>query len=65
MTHDATMKGRRIAVAMSGGLDSSVAAAMLADQGADVFGLSAKTWPGGSRCCSDEDIRSAQRMAGQ
>lgn len=57
------MRGQRIAVAMSGGLDSTVAAALLVDAGAEVFGLSAKTWPGGSRCCSDEDIRSAQRMA--
>ena len=52
-----------MAVAMSGGLDSSVAAALLQSQGREVFGLTAKTWPSGSRCCSDEDIRSAQRVA--
>jgi tRNA-specific 2-thiouridylase len=52
----------RVAVAMSGGVDSSVAAVLLADEGADVFGLTAKTWPSGSRCCSDEDIRSARRV---
>lgn len=63
MSGSADMQGRRVAVAMSGGLDSAVSAALLVDQGADVFGLSAKTWPGGSRCCSDEDIRCAQRMA--
>ena len=48
---------------MSGGLDSSVAAWMLCEQGADVVGLTAKTWPEGSRCCSDEDICQARRVA--
>jgi tRNA-specific 2-thiouridylase len=52
----------RVAVAMSGGVDSSVAAVLLLEEGLDVFGLSAKTWPSGSRCCSDEDIRSARRV---
>lgn len=53
------------AVAMSGGLDSSVAAALLQSQGHEVVGLTAKTWPSGSRCCSDKDIRSAQMVAAQ
>lgn len=57
------MKKELIAVAMSGGLDSSAAAALLLSQGREVFGLTAKTWPSGSRCCSDTDIRSAQRTA--
>ena len=57
------MEAYRIAVAMSGGLDSSVAAALLQSGGQEVLGLTAKTWPSGSRCCSDEDIRSAQRVA--
>lgn len=52
----------RIAVGMSGGIDSSVAAALLKDQGFEVFGMTAKLWPSGSRCCSDEDIRDAQRV---
>jgi tRNA-specific 2-thiouridylase len=52
-----------MAVAMSGGVDSSAAAALLKEQGHDVFGLTAKTWPEGSRCCSDEDIRDARRVA--
>lgn len=53
----------RTAVAMSGGIDSSAAAVLLKEQGHDVFGLTAKTWPEGSRCCSDEDIRDARRVA--
>ncbi len=47
---------------MSGGLDSSVAAAILQEQGSEIVGLTAKLWPDGSRCCSDEDIRDAQRI---
>lgn len=53
----------RIAVAMSGGIDSSVAAALLKDEGYDLIGLTARMWAEGSRCCSDEDIRDAQRVA--
>lgn len=52
-----------VAVAMSGGTDSSAAAALLLDEGHEVFGLTAKMWSSGSRCCSDEDIRQAQRVA--
>lgn len=59
-THD--LAGRQIGVAMSGGVDSSVAALLLKEQGFAVFGLTAKTWPEGSRCCSDEDVRSARRV---
>ena len=55
--------GVRVAVAMSGGLDSSLAAAVLKDQGYDVIGFTAHLWHGGSRCCSDADIRDAQRVA--
>ena len=52
----------RVAIAMSGGVDSSAAASLLLDEGLDVFGLTAKTWADGSRCCSDEDIRHAGRV---
>ncbi|MCH1552080.1 MAG: 7-cyano-7-deazaguanine synthase, partial [Balneolaceae bacterium] len=34
----------RVLVAMSGGVDSSVAAVMLAEQGYEVIGITMKTW---------------------
>src|SRR5260370_27704547 len=37
--------GKRIAVAMSGGVDSSVAAALLQAQGHDVVGVTLQQWP--------------------
>ncbi|MEI6971009.1 MAG: tRNA 2-thiouridine(34) synthase MnmA [bacterium] len=52
-----------IAVAMSGGVDSSAAAAMLLKQGYRVIGITARMWPEGSRCCSDDDIESARCVA--
>ncbi len=58
----------RIVVAMSGGVDSSVAAALLAEQGHDVIGLSMQLYdfsgdrPFGS-CCSLEDLHDARRVA--
>ena len=53
----------RVAVAMSGGVDSSVAAALLVDQGHEVIGLTARMWKEGSRCCSLEDIERARKVA--
>ena len=52
-----------IAVAMSGGVDSSTAAALLVEQEHKVIGLTARMWPAGSRCCSDDDIESARQVA--
>ncbi len=64
------MAGPRIVVAMSGGVDSSVAAALLVDQGFDVVGVSmqlsatpAATVREGQGCCSLEDFRDARRVA--
>jgi len=37
---------QRIAVAMSGGVDSSVAAARLVDEGYDVIGITLRLWDG-------------------
>lgn len=48
---------------MSGGVDSSVAAAVLVEQGHKVIGLTAHLWREGSRCCSLNDARRARRVA--
>lgn len=64
-------KHGRILVAMSGGIDSSVAAMLLHDQGYEVVGMTMKTWDyassGGSRkttgCCSLDDINDARNLA--
>jgi tRNA-specific 2-thiouridylase len=59
----------RIVVAMSGGVDSSVAAALLVEQGHDVIGLSMQLYDqaGGERtfgsCCSLDDLHDARRVA--
>jgi tRNA-specific 2-thiouridylase len=52
----------RVAIGMSGGTDSSAAAAMLVDQGYEVIGLTAHMWKDGSRCCSLEDVDRARRV---
>ena len=66
-----------IAVAMSGGVDSSTVAAMLAQEGASVVGLTLQLWdqtrlagkhgipeaPKAGRCCSLDDVYDARRVA--
>ena len=52
----------RVAVGMSGGTDSSAAAALLVDQGYEVIGLTAHMWKDGSRCCSMEDVERARKV---
>lgn len=63
------MANRRIAVAMSGGVDSSVAAALLVEKGEDVFGIMLRLWTASpdqpNRCCSPEDVSTARRIAAQ
>jgi tRNA-specific 2-thiouridylase len=57
----------RILVMMSGGVDSSVAAAVLRDEGHDVTGVTLKLWGGesDSGCCSASDVEDARRVAAQ
>jgi tRNA-specific 2-thiouridylase len=61
----------RIVVAMSGGVDSSVAAALLAREGHDVIGLSMQLYDqhqGETRfgsCCTIDDLYDARRVAGK
>ncbi len=57
----------RVLVAMSGGVDSSVAAALMRDQGHDVTGVTLKLWGGDSDsgCCSVSDVEDARRVAAQ
>ncbi len=61
----------RVLVAMSGGVDSSVAAARLLDEGYEVIGVTLHLWDypdDGSvkgRCCAPEDVHDARRVADQ
>ena len=54
-------------VMMSGGVDSSVAASILRDEGHDVTGVTLKLWGGesDSGCCSVGDVEDARRVAAQ
>jgi tRNA-specific 2-thiouridylase len=57
----------RVLVAMSGGVDSSVAAALLAQDGHSVVGVTMKLWggPSDTGCCSVADVDDARRVAQQ
>ncbi len=57
----------QVLVAMSGGVDSSVAASLLSDAGHEVVGVTMKLWggPSDSGCCSVSDVDDARRVADQ
>lgn len=61
----------RVAVAMSGGVDSSVTAAMLHAEGYDVIGITLQLYDHGAAvsrpgaCCAGQDIRDARRVAAE
>lgn len=65
------MDKQRVIVAMSGGVDSSVAALLLKNQGYEVIGVTMRLWtvenqkdssPLSNRCCSVEDVNDARRV---
>jgi tRNA-specific 2-thiouridylase len=64
---------KRVAIAMSGGLDSSVAAAILVAQGYQVIGLMLRLWSEPAegvsqrtnRCCTPDQMADARRVADQ
>ena len=45
-----------IAVAMSGGVDSSATAVLLKERGEEIVGLSMQLWRDNGRCCSLDDL---------
>ena len=64
------MTKERIIVAMSGGVDSSVAALLLHNSGYEVIGVTMRLWSDSStdpaiknkRCCSVSDVQDAKRV---
>jgi len=65
----APLAGKRIVVAMSGGVDSSVVAALAAKSGAEVIGVTLQLYDHGEAvkrkgaCCAGDDIRDARAVA--
>ncbi len=61
----------RVVVAMSGGVDSSTAAALVAEAGYDTIGMTMQLYdagtplPGQKTCCAGQDIMDARRVADQ
>jgi tRNA-specific 2-thiouridylase len=63
-----TQKNKRVVVALSGGVDSSVAVALLLEQGYEVVGMMLRLWsePGSqdsNRCCTPQAMGMARKVA--
>ncbi|MFQ5905173.1 MAG: tRNA 2-thiouridine(34) synthase MnmA [bacterium] len=54
--------GRMVVLGMSGGLDSSLAASLLKEQGHKPVGITLSFWDSGSRCCSEKDVIDARKV---
>lgn len=73
MTFSNQSNSNRVVVAMSGGVDSSVAAALLVEQGYEVVGMMMRLWsepgsngaPIANRCCTPDQMADARRIADQ
>ncbi len=67
---DSRPQDTRVVVAMSGGVDSSVTAALLAEEGYDVVGVTLQLYDHGEAthrkgaCCAGRDIHDARQVAG-
>jgi tRNA-specific 2-thiouridylase len=66
----APVGSKRVAVAMSGGVDSAVAALLAREEGAEVVGITVKLWAdpetdGSKACCSPEAVLGARGLAHQ
>src|ERR1700749_5018622 len=68
-SEDAATARKRVVVAMSGGVDSSVAAAIMKAAGHEVIGVTLQLYDHGSAtgrkgsCCAGQDIHDARRVA--